>query len=95
MVLLKAHDKYGWVTCRIEGRYVQAKVYDQKSSFGINGGRVSKLSIGKTAYINSNLDFLEQMDFNYDRGADFNHLPRGVLGKVLVELEALPPCPAE
>lgn len=48
MQILQAHDRHGWITAIIEGRWVQAKVYDEPSVFGVNEGRVSKLSIGKT-----------------------------------------------
>ncbi len=40
-------DNRPWITARIEGRMVQAKVYDEPSQFGIDGGRISKLHVSK------------------------------------------------
>jgi len=90
MKILEPHDEYGWVTAIIEDRWVQAKVYDKPSSFGINNGRVSKCAIGKTNSWDSSKPFFEQMDFNYDRGLDFDNLPKGMLDKIIEELENLP-----
>ncbi len=80
----------GWVTLVIDGRWVQAKVYDEPSMFGVNEGRVSKISIGKTSGWNPNLNFFRQMDYNYDRGLDFDNLPSGVLDTIISQLETLP-----
>lgn len=94
MRILEAHDHYGWITAVISGRWVQAKVYDLPSTFGINDGRVSKLAIGKTQYRDADAaDFFEQMDFNYDRGLDFDNLPDGVLDEIVEALEHLPARP--
>lgn len=90
MQILKAHDQTGWVTALIEGRWVQAKVYNKPSDYGINGSRVSKLVISKTATRNPNKDFLEQMCFNYDRGLDYDEAPTGMVDKIVAELETLP-----
>lgn len=60
MQILSEHDQYGWITAIIEGRWVQAKVYDEGSCFGINDGRVSKLCIGKTQYRDPTQNFFEQ-----------------------------------
>lgn len=91
MEILTPHDEAGWITARIEGRWVEAKVYDEPSIFGVNEGRVSKLSIGKTATRDRNADFFDQMDYIYDRGLDFDNLPDGLLEKIVAELESLPP----
>ena len=81
----------GWVTCVIAGRWVQAKVYDEPSEYGINGGRVSKLCICKTGMWDKSQDFLKQMDYNYDRGVDFNTLEDpDILNVVVAALEKLP-----
>jgi len=90
MRILSAHDENGWITAVICGRWVQAKVYDLPSDYGINEGRVSKCAIGKTAKRNSGENFFDQIDFNYDRGLDFDNLPDGLLSKILKELENLP-----
>lgn len=90
MKILVPHDQYGWITAIIEGRWVQAKVYDEPSCFGINDGRVSKLCIGKTQYRDPMQNFFEQMCYNYDRGLDFDDTPPGLLDKIVAELETLP-----
>ena len=89
MHIIKPRSMAGWITAVIDGRWVQAKVYDEPSTFGIKNGRVSKCVIGKTATRNENKDFFEQMDYNYDRGLDYDNLPPGVLDRVVAELEAL------
>lgn len=81
----------GWITAIIEGRWVQAKVYDEPSTYGVGGfGRVSKLAISKTSSRNPNQDFFKQMDYNYDRGLDFDNTLGGLVGKIVAELEKLP-----
>ena len=90
MKILEAYDRVGWITAEINGRWVQAKVYDEPSTCGINNGRVSKLAIGKTATRDANKPFFDQMAYNYDRGLDFDKLPVGVLNDILAELETLP-----
>ena len=92
MKILKPHDRYGWITAEIAGRWVQAKVYDAPSTYGVRNGRVSNLAIGKTQDRAPNKPFFPQMAYNYSRGLDFDNLPIGVLDAVLAELEALPPC---
>ncbi len=92
MQIITAHDKTGWITAIIEGRWVQAKVYDEPSCYGINEGRVSKLAIGKTDTRQQHSNFFDQMDYNYDRGLDFKRrtLPVATLRKIVAQLEALP-----
>jgi hypothetical protein len=92
MKLLQRSGSSGWITAIIEGRWVQAKVYDEPSIFGVNDCRVSKLVIGKTDNRDPNQDFFEQMDYNYDRGLDFHNetLPVEVLNKILSVLNGLP-----
>ncbi len=95
MKILSPHRWTGWITVEIDGRRVDAKVYDTPSIFGINDGRVSKLAIMKTAVRDPNADYFAQCDYNYDRGLDFDDLPAGVLDNVVAQLEALPSCPAK
>jgi len=90
MKILTPHDESGWITAVIKGRWVQAKVYDEPSTFGINNGRVSKCSIGKTNVWIPNEPFFPQMDYNYDRGLDFDHISPKLLEEIVAELEALP-----
>lgn len=80
----------GWITAIIENRWCQAKVYDDPSTFGINDGRVSKLAVGKLGTVKSGQNFFDQIDFNYDRGLDFDNLPDGVLDAIVSVLEKLP-----
>lgn len=85
----------GWLTAEIQGRYVQAKVYDEPSEYGVGGyGRVSKLTIGRGPTRDPRLPFFEQMAFNYDRGLDFHDakaLTQARLDAIVAALEALPP----
>lgn len=90
MKILDPHDSTGWITAIIADRWVQAKVYDEPSDYGVNNGRVSKLSIGKTSERRPG-PFFEQMIYHYDRGLDFNDgLTADQLNEILAELEALP-----
>ena len=97
MKILEPHSHTGWITCVIDGHWVQAKVYDEPSTYGVSPetgdcgfGRVSKLAILKTDRQDTNRDFFQQCCFNYDRGLDFNEAPPGLLAKVVAELEKLP-----
>jgi len=90
MIIIDEHDKHGWITCYVAGRWVQAKVFSEGSTYGINNGRVSKLSISKNNKRDAGKPFHPQMDYNYDRGLEFDNLPDGMLDKIVQELEALP-----
>ena len=90
MKVIKPHDWTGWITAVIADRWVQAKVYNEPSTYGVNDGRVSKLAIGKTQHWDPARPFFEQMAYNYDRGLDFDRLPDGLLDEIVAELEALP-----
>ena len=87
MKILRPWDDHNWITAEIEGRWVEAKVFAKPSTFGINDGRVSKLTIGKTDVRDRHSNFLEQMAYNYDRGLDFDDLPPGVLNRIVGALE--------
>ena len=61
--------KNGWAEGTVGSYRWQAKVYDEGSEFGINGGRVSKLTIwDQEKRKKSNL--LEACIVNYDREWD-------------------------
>ncbi len=91
MKIIKPQTRSGWITVEIEGRIVEAKVYNTGSIFGINEGRVSKLVIMKKDHVrNRHEDYFAQLDYNYDRGLDFDDLPAGVLDNIVAQLEALP-----
>ena len=94
-VLDDARAARGWITAIIDNRWCQGKVYDEPSTYGINNGRVSKLAIAKEGVAalgaHTGLDFFENLDFNYDRGLDFDNLGEGTLDSIVAQLEALPP----
>ena len=89
-ILKQKHDDL-WITVISNGRWVQAKVYNEPSDYGVNDGRVSKLSIGKTDKRDQDKNFFNQMAYNYDRGTDFDNLPDGLLNLIVADLEVLPP----
>lgn len=90
MKVLDPHSKTGWITAIIEDRWVQAKVYDEPSTYGINDGRVSKLAVSKTNTRDPHKPFFDQICFNYDRGLDFDNAPVGLIDKIVAQLETLP-----
>lgn len=90
MKILEEHDTTGWITAIINNRWVQAKVYDKPSIFGVNDCRVSKLAIGKTDDIKHGENFFNQIDYNYDRGLDFNNLDNNLLDSIVEKLNELP-----
>lgn len=95
MKVLSPHESTGWITAIIKDRWVQAKVYDVGSVYGVNNGRVSKLCIGKTDRRDPNKAFFDQMDFNYDRGLDFSNLSDEFVNEIVEELENLPKLSAD
>ncbi len=90
MQIIEPHSQTGWITAIIEGRWVQAKVYDEPSTYGLWNGRVSKLAVGFTEHRDPTKPFFDQMCYNYDRGLDFNKAPKGLIRKIVKELETLP-----
>lgn len=67
MTKLKTLTRLGdnWVEGTYKEFFFQAKVYPTKSEFGINEGRVSKLTV-----CNGNKWNSKQVVFNYDRGLE-------------------------
>jgi len=62
--MLKVYEiKENWIFGKYKGKAFCAKVFQEKSRFGINNGRVSKLSI-----MGSN----NKIIYNYDRGIDID-----------------------
>lgn len=95
--IIKPHDMYGWITLVIGDRWVQAKVFDTPSIYGVNNCRVSKLSIAKSGVqalgVHTGLDFFDNIDYNYDRGLDLHTksgLPQSELDDILFTLNNLP-----
>lgn len=78
------------ITCVIAGRYIQAKVYDEPSKYGINKGRVSKLSISKNMMLDRGRSIIEQTDYLYDREVLHNNLIDEDVDVVVEALEKLP-----
>lgn len=80
-----------WVRLEAGGYTVQAAVYDEPSKHGLDGGRVSKLFIGKPCHDGRGLyDWL----YAFDRGKTdrwSNTAPKDVVMAVVAFLEALPP----
>lgn len=71
VILKDTRESNGWFTAIICGRWVEAKVYDEPSEYGIDNGRVSKMSIAKTAHRNPHSNFFDQMCYHWERGPDF------------------------
>ncbi len=63
-----------WTEGETDGYRWYAKVYDVGSGWGIDGGRVSKLSISDSG---------DTEVYNYDRGLDFDNAPAGLVAKIL------------
>lgn len=91
MIIISPHSSQtGWITAIIENHWLQAKVYDEPSEYGIYNGRVSKIAISKTASRDPKKNFFDQMCYNYDRGLDFSNISEEVLKKIILQLEKLP-----
>lgn len=84
----------GWIQFVAHNRFVEAKVFNEGSHYGINDGRVSKLVIAKDGItklgLGSGLSFHESLEYSYDRGEDMNTIPANVLNDIVEYLEALP-----
>lgn len=77
-----------WITAIIEGRWVQAKVYQEPSLYGVNEGMVSKLCVGCSSTRDPNSNFFDQMAYNFDRGLDFDDLNNAsMLNSIVEQLE--------
>jgi hypothetical protein len=75
-----------WYNGILEGYWWEAKVFDRGSVYGINDGRVSKLSICKGDQWDH-----DQCVYNHDRGLDLDRLAdRTILDKVLEYCASLP-----
>ncbi len=74
-----------WHEGVIDGYWWQAKVFNEGSQFGINNGRVSKLSICEGEVWNH-----KKQVYGYDRGLDFDNCPAEVFSKIMAHCESLP-----
>lgn len=59
-----------WVNGKVGQYEFEAKLFDEGSSFGINDGRVSKLSIYDEKVRQEKMNFFAACIVNYDRGWD-------------------------
>lgn len=79
-----------WVDGLFEGYLFQGLLFDEPSQYGINGGRVSKLTVGPAASGRAALGL--DRAYDYDRGLNFDNTPEGFINSRLVpELEAAVP----
>lgn len=69
-----------WEMGEVDGYKYEAKVYEVGSKFGIKKGRVSKLWICNPRLSKGDKDYVV---YNYDRGLDFDHAPKGLVKKIL------------
>jgi len=81
MKIIKKHDSHGWVTVEINGFIATAKVFDEGSVYGIDEGRISKLSISSK---------VDKQVYNYDRGLEFSNIDSENLDLIIAELNTLP-----
>lgn len=64
------HLTNGWIEGTVGPYRWQAKVYEEGSEFGINGGRVSKLAIWDEEKRRKESNFFKACIVNYDREWD-------------------------
>ena len=67
-----------WKTGTHKGYFWMAKIFDEGSIYGIDGGRISKLSICKGEKWTAGKEV-----YNYERGLDFNNMPAEDLQEVI------------
>lgn len=88
MKILEQRDN--WIEAVIADHWIQAKVFDEPSRYGINGGRISKLFIARNNHIDQNMPFHSQMIFVYERELDLDDAPACLVQTVVDALEKLP-----
>ena len=82
-----------WVDGTVSGLRFQAKVFDEGSEYGINGGRVSKLMVWDESTRQAQQNIFAGAIVNYDRSWDIepaNEHDKEILKAVLEHLENLP-----
>lgn len=81
-----------WVSGKVGDFTFEAKLFDNGSTFGINNGRVSKLSIYDDAKRLAYHDFFKACIVNYDRGWDIRPSKENkpIFNAVMALLESLP-----
>ena len=80
MALTRTSRAAGWIDGWTDEHYWMAKVYDEGSNWGINEGRVSKLTVydGRTSK--------SPEIYSYDRGLDFDHAPACLIDQILEQI---------
>jgi hypothetical protein len=68
-----------WISFTVDGYRVEAKVFADPSCFGINGGRISKMSISRK----------RETFYSYDRGEDIEPTNQEVSKILSLILDAL------
>ena len=79
-----------WKTGTHKGYYYQAVIFDEGSIYGIDGGRISKLSICKGDKWAAGKEV-----YSCDRGLDFNNMPAEDLQDVISHIESMNWTPEE
>lgn len=81
-----------WVSGSVGEYTFEAKLFDDPSSFGINHGRISKLSIYNDQSRQEKKDFLAACIVNYDRGWDIkpSKAHKAYYAAVMALLESTP-----
>ncbi len=74
-IFTKFESGTNWCDGKVGKYNFQAKLFDVGSEFGIEGGRVSKLSIWDEEVRIEKQNFLESCIVNYDRGWDIQPRP--------------------
>lgn len=87
-------DERPTVTCIIAGRFVEALVFNEPSQYGINGGRVSRLTIYKRPMRDRTIPWLDDLDYNFcrhDEDEFVSNIPEADIAVVVAALEKLEP----
>lgn len=81
-----------WVSGKVGEYTFEAKLFDDASTYGINNGRISKLSIYNNDERMAKNDFFASCIINYDRGWDIKATTatRPILKAVIALLESTP-----
>jgi hypothetical protein len=66
----KFDNSSNWVEGTVDKYKFQSKLFDEGSTYGIDGGRVSKLAIWDERVRMKELNFFKACIVNYDRGWD-------------------------
>lgn len=83
----------GWIDGTIGGYRFQAKIFDEGSEYGINGGRVSKLCVWDEELRAKKQGIWSATIVNFDRGWDIKPKTaahKAILSALLEYLEAFP-----